>query len=99
MARNFAAIFILFFSLNCGDEETSCEIKATLKDYASLDGCGFVLVLEDGEVLEMGDFDEEPDFSFNDGMKVRISYEEMSNMASICMVGPKVNITCMEKIK
>ncbi len=74
-------------------------IKATLKDYAGLDGCGFVLVLEDGEVLEMGDFDEEPDFSFNDGMKVRISYEEMSNMASICMVGPKVNITCMEKIK
>jgi hypothetical protein len=64
-----------------------------------LDGCGFVLVLEDGEVLEMGAFDEEPDFSFDDGMKVRISYEEMSNMASICMVGPKVKITCMEKIK
>ena len=99
MARNFAAIFILFFSLNCSDEETSCEIKATLRDYTGLDGCGCVLVLEDGEVLEMGAFDEEPDFSFDDGMKVRISYEEKSNMASICMVGPNVRITCMEKIK
>ena len=51
MVRNFAVIFILFFSLNCSDEETSCEIKATLRDYTGLDGCGFVLVLEDGEVL------------------------------------------------
>jgi hypothetical protein len=99
MVRNFAVIFILFFSLNCGDEETACDIKATLRDYAGLDGCGFVLVLEEGGVLEMGAFDEEPDFSFNDGMKVRISYEEMSNMASICMVGPIVRITCMEKIE
>ena len=80
MVRNFAVIFILFFSLNCSDEETSCEIKATLRDYTGLDGCGFVLV-------------------FDDGMKIQISYEEMSNMASICMVGPKVKITCMEKIK
>ena len=99
IVRNFAVIFILFFSLNCGDEETDCDIKATLRDYAGLDGCGFVLVLEEGGVLEMGAFDEEPDFSFNDGMKVRISYEEMSDMASICMVGPIVRITCMEKIE
>ena len=47
----------------------------------------------------MGAFAEEPAFSFNDGMKVRISYEEMSNMASICMVGPIVRVTCMEKIE
>ena len=98
MVRNFAVIFILFFSLNCGDEETACDIKATLRDYAGLDGCGFVLVLEDGEVLEMGDFDEEPGFKFNDGMKVSISYEEMLDIGSICMVGPIVRIMCMETI-
>ena len=98
IVRNFAVIFILFFSLNCGDEETACDIKATLRDYAGLDGCGFVLVLENGGVLEMGDFDEEPDFKFNDGTKVSISYEEMLNMASICMVGPIVRIICMKTI-
>ena len=90
---------LLVFSCEDKEETLDCDIKATLRDYAGLDGCGFVLVLEDGEVLEMGAFDEEPDFSFDDGMKVRISYEEKSNMASICMVGPNVRITCMEKIK
>jgi len=46
----------------------------------------------------MGDFDEEPDFKFNDGLKVNISFEEMRDMASICMVGPIVRIICMETI-
>ena len=98
MVRNFAVIFILFFSLNCSDEETSCEIKATLRDYTGLDGCGFVLVLDNGEVLEMGGFDEEPDFQFNDGMEVSISYEEMQGVATICMVGSIVRIMCMDII-
>ena len=93
-------ILIVFLIISCEDKEETldCDIKATLRDYAGLDGCGFVLVLENGGVLEMGDFDEEPDFKFNDGMKVSISYEEMRDMASICMVGPIVRIICMETI-
>ena len=69
-----------------------------MKDYTGMDGCKFVLVLENEEVLEMGYFDEEPNFKFNDGMKVSISYEEMQDMASICMVGPIVRIMCMKTI-
>ena len=44
--------------LSCDDKEETvdCNIKATLKDYTGVDGCKFVLVLENGEVLEMGDF-------------------------------------------
>ncbi len=45
----------------------------------------------------MGIFDEEPDFAFEDSMEVNISYEPMDNMASVCMVGPIVRITCIEK--
>ena len=55
-------------------------------------------MLEEGQALEMGDFDEEPNFTFKKGMKVRISYIEMTETASICMVGPIVKLTCMEKI-
>ena len=93
-------ILPLLFVITCEDKDEilACDIKAILRDYAGLDGCGFVLVLENGGVLEMGDFDEEPDFKFNDGMKVSISYEEMRDMASICMVGPIVRIICMETI-
>jgi|TARA_B110000438_G_scaffold278445_1_gene302029 hypothetical protein len=94
----FISLALLVFSCEEKEETLDCDIKATLRDYAGLDGCGFVLVLEDGEVLEMGDFDEEPGFKFNDGMKVSISYEEMRDIGSICMVGPIVRIMCMETI-
>ena len=69
-----------------------------MKDYTGMDGCEFVLVLENGGVLEMGYFDEKPNFKFKNGMKVSISYEEMRDMASICMVGPIVRIMCMKTI-
>ena len=90
----------LLFIISCEDKDETldCDIKATLRDYTGLDGCGFVLVLDNGEVLEMGGFDEEPDFQFNDGMEVSISYDEMQGMATICMVGTIVRIMCMDII-
>ena len=94
--RKLASAAVLLLLWGCGEDDTRCDTEATLEDYTGLDGCGFVLVLEDGQALEMGAFDVEPDFDFEDGMKVRISYEEMTGMASICMVGPIVRITCME---
>ena len=103
LMKRFLPLLILtglLFIISCEDKDETldCDIKATLRDYTGLDGCGFVLVLDNGEVLEMGDFDEEPDFQFNDGMEVSISYEEMQGMATICMVGPIVRIMCMEII-
>ena len=99
MKRLWLILFVLLF-FSCDDKEQTvdCNIKATLKDYTGMVGCEFVLVLENGGVLEMGDFDEEPNFKFSDGMKVSISYEEIQDMASICMVGPIVRIMCMKTI-
>ena len=92
-------ILPLLFIFSCEDknETLGCDIKATLRDYAGLDGCGFVLVLDNGGVFEMGDFDVEPDFKFINGMKVNISYEKTLDIASICMVGPIVRIICIER--
>ena len=103
LMKRFLSLLILtglLFIISCEDKDETldCDIKATLRDYTGLDGCGFVLVLDNGEVLEMGGFDEEPDFQFNDGMEVSISYEEMQGMATICMVGLIVRIMCMEII-
>ena len=96
--RRFFLIAIFFLFIACEDEEESlCSIKATLEDYSDLDGCGFVIMLEDSTFLEIGDYDEEPDFSFRDGMTVNITYEEMKGIATDCMVGTIVRITCMEK--
>jgi len=96
--RKLFLIAFLFIFVTCEDEEEPlCNIKVTLEDYSDLDGCGFVIMLEDSTILEIGDYDEEPDFSFRDGMAVNISYEEMKGIATACMVGTIVRITCMEK--
>jgi hypothetical protein len=81
----------LFFACN----RTSCENAqaATIVDYTGLDGCGLVIKLQSGEVLEpinLNDFNITP----TDGMKVWVKYHEVG-MASICMVGPTVEIDCL----
>ncbi|MEY4596988.1 MAG: hypothetical protein RLZZ506_1414 [Bacteroidota bacterium] len=84
---------LLIFSCN----RTSCENAqaATIVDYTGLDGCGLVIKLQNGEVLEpinLHDFNITP----TDGMKVWIKYHEVG-LASICMVGPTVEIDCLAK--
>lgn len=92
----------------------SCNdgVRATVRDLTGLDGCGFVFELEDGTRLEPNrigycgtgplpkEITEDPlfDFEFIDGKQVIIGFEEVDGMASICMVGPIVKITCLEEV-
>jgi hypothetical protein len=89
---SFTALFL--FSSCHG---TSCvnAKAATIIDYTGLDGCGLILKLSTGEVLEpmnLNDFNITP----TDGLKVWVKYHEVAN-ASICMVGPIVEIDCLAK--
>jgi hypothetical protein len=93
-------IFYVFISIlalsSC--KRTSCENAqaATIEDYTGLDGCGLVIKLQSGEVLEptnLNGFDITP----VDGMKVWVKYHEVQNVMSICMVGPIVEIDCLAK--
>lgn len=87
---------------------------ATVKDLRGLDGCGFVFELADGTRLLPTPLlvvcfapsneseqivDPLVNFEFIDGKQVRISYEEVTDMANICMTGKMVKITCIEEIK
>lgn len=90
----FLTFLLLIFSA-C--DRTSCENAqaATIEDYTGLDGCGLVIKLQNGEVLEpvnLNDFNITP----TDGMKVWVKYHEVG-MMSICMVGPTVEIDCLSK--
>jgi len=90
----FCCASLLLFS-SC--EGSSCENAkaATIEDYTGLDGCGLLLKLTTGEVLEpmnLNDFNITP----TDGMKVWVKYHEVAG-ASICMVGPIVEIDCLAK--
>jgi hypothetical protein len=87
--------FLLLIFSAC--DRTSCENAqaATIEDYTGLDGCGLVIKLQNGEVLEpvnLNDFNITP----TDGMKVWVKYHEVG-MMSICMVGPTVEIDCLSK--
>ena len=90
----FSTFLLLIFS---AWDRTSCENAqaATILDYTGLDGCGLVLKLQSGEVLEptnLNDFNITP----TDGMKVWVKYHGVG-MMSICMVGPTVEIDCLAK--
>jgi hypothetical protein len=91
--------FVLLLVLSCRNEDDTflCDEKAILRNFTGLDGCSYVLVLDDKKVLEIGDLEVEPDFQFRDGLRVSVTYEELSS-ASICMVGSIVRVLCIDPI-
>lgn len=72
--------------------------NATLRDYTGLDGCGWVIEADEGDVLEpsnLGEFISDPDAC----MRLAIEYQEEGGYASICMVGPIVTLLACESME
>ena len=66
--------------------------NATLRDYTGLDGCDWVIELDNGEVVEprnVEDFIAEPVSQ----MRLLVEYTVEPDGVSICMVGPVVTLT------
>ncbi|MDH5382276.1 MAG: hypothetical protein OEW75_15580 [Cyclobacteriaceae bacterium] len=111
----FIIALLVTFCVACEKElqPESCEFEATVVDLTGLDGCGFILQMEDGTRYEPvhilycgtpgndGNFDVPDDpligFEFYDGQKVSFSFEPIE-MASICMVGQTIRVTCLSEI-
>lgn len=99
----------------CNDDPLSerCKTPAIVRDLTGLDGCGFVFELTDGTKLIpvaifwcgtpplSKDQPEDPlaNFTLRDGMSVLIGYEELQNMATTCIAGKSVRITCIEEAR
>jgi len=62
-----------------------------------LDGCGFNIKLDDGSILEPTNLDAYPSLRINN-QRIQFTYKEIDHIASICMVGALVEITCAEAI-
>ncbi len=110
------ALSFLFALTTCNHEEVkpeACSIAATVKDYSNLDGCGFVFVLDDGQVLQAywpgfcgtpplpNEITEDPlyNFQYVDGKKVKISYRLVKDVATACLAGMLVKITCITEVE
>jgi hypothetical protein len=90
----FSTLTFLIFSCSKSHEGMT---KATLKDYTGLDGCGMVIELENGTAIEPINLNSfSSTVSITNGQKVWINYHEVE-LASICMVGPIVQIDELEE--
>jgi hypothetical protein len=87
-----AFLSLLFLSTSCDKAcpDHSAE-AAILADYTGLDGCSWVIKLENNEVLEPNNL-AETGIELKEGKKVWVKYTTEEGMASICMVGPIVTI-------
>ncbi|MCC6413326.1 MAG: hypothetical protein IT270_16810 [Saprospiraceae bacterium] len=92
-----ALLVFVFAPGSCKDTENICPNgqTATLKDMTGLDGCGFVIQLPDGTLLEpinLNEFVTAP----VDGQSVQVEYDTVFANISFCMTGNMVQITCLE---
>jgi hypothetical protein len=76
----------------CPDSE-----HATLKNLTGLDGCSWVLVLDNGKKLEPTNLKKFYNIKLEDGKEVYVKYETKPLAASICMVGTIVEIICISE--
>ena len=83
-----SVVFVLLLA-GCVDSDFG---NATLRDYTGLDGCDWVIELDNGEVVEprnVEDFISEPVSQ----MRLLVEYTVEPDWVSICMVGPVVTLT------
>jgi len=95
------------YTIICGTEP--CGTIAKVVDMTGLDGCGLMFELPNGTRLEpefrtyiqAPTVDQDPLYHFNlkAGQTVKIDWEESKELASICMAGPIVFITCIVEVK
>ncbi|UCH13395.1 MAG: PKD domain-containing protein, partial [Bacteroidales bacterium] len=64
---------------------SECELTGTVKDYTGLDGCGYLIELDNGKILNPVIVDTP--FVFRDNQRVRLSYLEVTGMVTACMKG------------
>lgn len=78
--------------------DSNCKTEATIVDFDGLDGCGFLIRLPNGQLLNPIEFPD--DFSPKKDQKIKFDYQVLHDMASACMTEAEiVQITCIEDSK
>ncbi len=78
--------------------DANCKTEGTIVDLDGLDGCGYLIRLKDGKMLNPIEFPE--GFSPKKDQAVRFDYLPLHDMASACMSESEIiQITCIEDSK
>ncbi len=81
----------------CIDLISTCNQTGTVRDCTGLDGCGYLIDLDNGMRLEP--VLRNTTFRFYNRQRVRLSYFERTDLYSECMAGITAEISCIEEIK
>ena len=90
-------LFINFPGCEKDDPAITGEIEGIVKDYTGLDGCGFIIELVNGEKLEPVEIVSKV-FKLFDNQRVALTYTELTDYSSICMVGKIARIETIREI-
>lgn len=98
----FCAIALLAFTCNSNKNSVgphNCKTTAVVKDFTGLDGCGLLIVLDNGDKLLPAKMSN-PNFKLQDGQKIRLNYTVLEDAMSICMAEKaSIEITCIELVE
>ncbi len=87
-------ISMLFLSA-CSSTKKCANGEMGILKKLDLDGCGWVIELKNGERLQpinLHDFE----VPMKEGLSMSISYNRVHEMASICMAGIIVELSCLQ---
>lgn len=94
-------IFLFVFTLAFGCKTRrqpagdNCEVLGAVKDFSKLDGCGLLIELENGDLLNPVRVPE--GLKLEAGQTIRFSYKVLEDMMSVCMrEKAAVEITCLK---
>jgi hypothetical protein len=91
-------LFLLTLAIHSCNKQSECENSqsAKLVNMTGLDGCSWMIELNDGTKLEPNNLN---DFSIDleENKKIWIVFHPAAQMVSICMVGEIVTIDCISE--
>ena len=94
-------VFLTWVLFSCNPTKPlnnqDCTTIGTIKDHSGLDGCKFLIHLENGDRLEPAEISDKR-FELKNGMKIKFSYELATDLMSICMGGKLVRVTCIQEL-
>ena len=100
--KAFLFLIVVIIFTNCTGtkkmmDSISCDQQGTIVDMTGLDGCKWMLVMDDGTKLLPQKWPDH--FEPKDQLSVRFHFTEVKDMASICMAEDKIGtINCIEAL-
>lgn len=89
-------ILLTWSCANTKNNTSNCvnSVKGTLVNKTGLDGCGWMIALNDGKTVNPTNLNSF-DIKLIDNTKIKFSYIEKNDLFDTCMAGKIVEMTCV----